>query len=366
MLNSTTLQLRDSSKDASIYFRVRIKNGYNWYVIKNDSTMPENELLDPIFPQSPMGQFVSSIAAVGSTIYVLGGANLDTYDYIPPAFSDVCYIDTLHPKDGWKIGPSMIVPRAGTHSITINTKIYAVLDTADHQGGWSKLRDHHFSDTMPGAIIGHAVLDGGKRILMHCFGSPCLYCYDVEADSWKLYSNNFGGNKISSAFVDGILYYVDFRDPGVIFGLDVSNPKNLPKIVIVNKDEEDDCEWIPQSRMSLVSLGSNKLAVLWALRACDSNNDYVHDQLLICCSKFNMSKVKNTAASGQVDQLVAHPFSLSRYRVMGYKFLDCLAVHPPEKMETQGASKDNDAIATNSNDKKKKKKMKKKKNWEKK
>ncbi|CAL5358199.1 unnamed protein product [Camellia sinensis] len=145
----------------------------------------------------------------------------------------------------------MIVPRVGTHFITINTKIYAVglqlkmwkrggiivspfvevLDTVDHQGGWSKLHDHHFSDMMSDSIIGHAVLDGGKRILMHCFGSPYLFCYDVEANSWKFYSDNFGGNKISSAFVDGILYYVEFRDPGVIFGLDVSNPKNLPKIV---------------------------------------------------------------------------------------------------------------------------------------
>lgn len=106
--------------------------------------------------------------------------------------------------------------------------------------------------------------------------------------------------------VDGILYCLDYRKPGFMFGLDVSDPENELQMVLGldNKNSREE-KPLPQPgppesssgpRGFLVSMGNSKLAVLWAgvipRRPGEPRPDE-ETKLLVSCSKLEMSKRLN-------------------------------------------------------------------------
>ncbi|CAL5410829.1 unnamed protein product [Camellia sinensis] len=212
-----------------IYFRARRSDGDDWYEIKSDdSTIVDDQtsqIRSPIFPP-PNHLAQSSTIAVGSRIYVIGGCDFSgEYTPIPETFKDVYYLDTLCPENGWHKAFSMMKPRELPYSIASNGKMYVmgssamgeedpypwgeVLDT-DLGGGWTPLPEDKSMDL---AVTGHAVLEGGNRIRVHSVFDPCLHYYDVQDKCWGIYSRDFGVNKNSSAFLDGVPYYVDWTTP---------------------------------------------------------------------------------------------------------------------------------------------------------
>ncbi|KAI7999319.1 F-box/kelch-repeat protein [Camellia lanceoleosa] len=293
-----------------IYFRARTSDGDDWYEIKSDdsTTVDEqkNQIMSPIFPL-PNHLAQSSTVAVGSRIYVIGGSDFSgEYTLIPESFKDVYYLDTLCPENGWHKTFSMMKPRESCYSIASNGKIYVmgscamdeedpypwaeVLDTDLGGGGWTPLPEDKRMDFV---VTGRAVLEVGNRILVHFEFDPCLYYYNVQDKCWRIYSRDFGVNKNSSAFLDGVLYYVDWTTPGVIYALVVSNGETVPKqvkgledlpfdkyknIAIMNRidwvhnrySDDLDFEWVPAERaegpspvVNLVSHGKDELAVIW-------------------------------------------------------------------------------------------------------
>ncbi|KAF5944963.1 hypothetical protein HYC85_019040 [Camellia sinensis] len=150
------------------------------------------------------------------------------------------------------------------------------------------------------AVTGHAVLEGGNRILVHSVFDPCLYYYDIQDKCWGIYSRDFGVNKNSSAFLDGVPYSDDL-----------------------------DFEWVPAERpegpspsVNLVSHGRDELAVIWTgLDFWNVAGAVLH----VYFSKLKISKVEN--AAGVVDELVAHPLAHKHYRVRASMFVDCLSTN---------------------------------------
>ncbi|KAL7210787.1 hypothetical protein ACSBR2_013791 [Camellia fascicularis] len=353
-----------------IYFRARTDDGDDWYEIKSDDSTTvddqQNQIMSPIFPR-PNHLAQSSAVAVGSRIYVMGGCDVSVeYTAIPETFKDVYYLDTLCPENGWHKTFSMMKPREAPYSIASNGKIYVmgssamveedpypwaeVLDT-DLGGGWTPLLEDKPMDLF---VTGHAVLEGGNRILVHSVFDPCLHYYDVQDKCWGIYSRDFGVNKSSSAFLDGVLYYVDWTTPGVIYALLVSNGETVPKQVKGLEDlpfdryknmaimrsfdcgdgdrysDDLDFEWVPAERpegpspsVNLVSHGRDELAVIWTgLDFWNVAGAVLH----VYFSKLKISKVEN--AAGVVDELVAHPLAHKHYRVRASMFVGCLSTCP--------------------------------------
>ncbi|KAH7850024.1 hypothetical protein Vadar_026636 [Vaccinium darrowii] len=340
-------------EDPSIYLRVQRNFAYEWYVIKADSKTPQadEKLLTPVLPKSPKHLWYSGCGVIGSTIYVVGGEDNDN-----SLNDDVYYIDTRRPSGGWKKGCSMKKPRSHPYSLTVDRKLYVLGSTFDpanlhdeppyaeafdeRESRWTELPAD--MDPLPSLICGHAVLDNPKRFLFHSQGFPSLYYYHIDSDSWGVFSEStldFGG-KNTSALVDGILYCLDYRHPGFMFGLDVSNPGNkLQKVLGFDKDIKEK-KPLPQPdsphsntgpRGFLVPMGNSKLAVLWAgmlprrvhrLRALEPDKEEA--KLLVSYSILNMYKQPN-ATTGGVD-FVAETLSVSYYNVLGSKLNNCLPV----------------------------------------
>ncbi|KAG5532572.1 hypothetical protein RHGRI_027011 [Rhododendron griersonianum] len=381
--------------DVPIYFRFYRRDddddeevgggrGLYWCVIKTKTDCccdfsgcaynNEKVVSPPVFKQEPSSRVYSGCVAVGGTIYVLGGLDFKSVDKPRPpnrSFvamrtqslpnSDVFYIDTTTTPlcgpeggsgGGWKkLDHSMNFPRSNPHAFTVNGKIYVmggaqpspkpeVLDTRRMDQGWRVLQD---STDARGQITGHAVIDGGKRICLQFRRMRHLYCYDVEADSWQVHREDVLGYPMpesgllswKSAFLDGILYYLDKERPGVMFGVDLDSaaaaePKRVRLPLAKSKCE--DWDWIPQPVLGysdsvlpvthLVSLGSGKLAVLWSGRGPS-------DELHVYCSTIKMSKEEKKQeeeGSGGDFDLVAFPQSLSHVLVHGSSLMDCIAV----------------------------------------
>lgn len=348
-LSSSLLQPPSlEEEDAAIYFRVQRDLWYEWYVIKGNSKTPVEKILAPLYPRPPIQQWESGCGVVGSTIYVLGGADYRERmrrgsGHVPPRlYADVYYIDTRHPKGGWKKGPSMKKPRALPYPVTVDDKMYVIGSTYDvqdepppwgevfevEQGCWRELG---IKTITPRIMSGHGFLDGGKKILFHNEGWPFLFSYDTESDSWETYSDSLGkGCRTASAFVDGVLYFFDYLKPNSLYGLDVSSPENLPKKVCgldrdsIPQDPVED-EVPPIGR--LVSLGKSKLAVLWDFFLYDDDDHKKYPaawgRLVVRCSKLKMSKRQHS--DGQF-YFEGETLSVLDYYVMGSSLVDCLSV----------------------------------------
>lgn len=210
-------------RDPSIY--VRASMGYRtlgWFLIKIGGGPPAHDItLSPVFRP------FSRCAAMGSTIYSIGGGDPnDPDERSPKRVSDVYCIDTLRPKEGWdKLDRSMTYPRAYTHGVAVDGNLYVMgsfkssIDLLSDPpvtrslkpevyfgvaGFWHELRDPPTGLNgdivdVPHLINGHAVFDLGdhdngckkKRIvIMRSSGSTKLYSYDVDTDSWGVYHND--------------------------------------------------------------------------------------------------------------------------------------------------------------------------------
>ncbi|KAG5563727.1 hypothetical protein RHGRI_000058 [Rhododendron griersonianum] len=339
-------------EDPPIYIRAeRHYKLYEWYVIKGNSEMPEGKLLRPIFPPLPKHQSQSGCGVLGSTIYVLGGTQYTRqFAFFSESISlhDVYYIDTRHPSSGWKEGCPMTRPRVDPYAVTVDDlhKMYVfggIRESPDGVSPWAEVFDGQTGpegnwstalrnvEDIPYEICGHVVMDDKKTILLHAVRErPCLYSYDIESDTWGIYSESSLGDytMTSSAFVDGILYFMDnWQRPGIMYGLDVSNPQNQIQRVLgcdnscFPETGYDD----PAPEEFMVSLGNSKLAVVWSGH---------RDGFVVCCSKLNMSKRLN-ATTGQVDFVATH-LSLSYYSVtMRSQLVDCFAVFPSKNDESK-------------------------------
>lgn len=187
--------------DPSIYIRVLVDKGLNeWFALKkNQTTLNNGKYIHPALPAEPHRYF-SGCVAVGSTIYVFGGEDPAYTQYlIPPCVRDVFYIDSLCPEMGWKKLPySLNKPRAFPYGLHIDGKIYVfgghrdlrdpdmistiepeVFDTTsykdednDKKEGWRLVGD---SVDAPVIVNGHALLDGGKRIIVFGCVNPRLF-----------------------------------------------------------------------------------------------------------------------------------------------------------------------------------------------
>ncbi|KAH7850068.1 hypothetical protein Vadar_027341 [Vaccinium darrowii] len=417
-MTTTPVIVSGEHDDVPIYFRVdrMDEEGVTelyWCVIKTKTDCCEGrkcackKVSHPVFKQEPPHRVYSGCVAVGGTLYVLGGReppsssirrrvanNKKVFHPLSPPHCDVFYMDTTTTTTpvccseeevgvvsvvGWKkLDHSMNLPRSSPYAFTVDGKIYVmggchpspkpeVLDTRRMDEGWRELQD---STDVPGRIDGHAVIDGGKRIVVQSGIAPHLYCYDVEADSWKMYREDVLGYRIrkpgflvldwKSAFLDGILYYLDENRPGVVFGLDVSDETTAaaePKRVRLPsgkfKCEDWGWPWIPPSfpddsdlvspEAHLVSLGSGKLVVLWSTRVRQEVSFEVH----VYCSTIKISKEEKKQEEGGGDfDLVALPLSLSHVLVHADSLIDCLAVFPSQTMGPQeDVNKDDNAIS---------------------
>lgn len=126
------------------------------------------------------------------------------------------------------------------------TPVPEVFDTLNQEGGWRMLVDP--PNVRGSNIVGHGVIDGGKRVVVHSCYDPHLHCYDVAADSWKLLRENILGYKITtSATVDGVFYFLDDQKPGAMFGIQVDNCSTMmqPMKVVLTGSPED-YDWMPQ------------------------------------------------------------------------------------------------------------------------
>lgn len=269
----------EEEEDASIYFWVRTGAARcDWYVIKTNSITPSEDgrPVPPVFAREPncRRRGRGACVALGSVIYSLGGEE-DPPGYVRCSpgpnlvrcnpLSDGYYIDTASPESGWKKLPhSMITPRADSYAFTTNGKIYVlgvtsyirfkpaimpeVYDTLNDEEGWRVLADP--KNVPASKISGHGVIDGGKRVVVHFRDEPHLYCYDVEADSWEIHRENiFDLDSGTSAMVDGVYYFLDDREPGVMFGIEVGTnaSKTGPPKRVALAWQPKDYEWIPQS-----------------------------------------------------------------------------------------------------------------------
>ncbi|KAF7127985.1 hypothetical protein RHSIM_Rhsim11G0078200 [Rhododendron simsii] len=350
---STVSQKEESDRDPSIY--VRASMGYRtlgWFLIKIGGGPPAHDInLSPVFTeQAPVFRPFSRCEAMGSTIYSIGGGDPnDPDERSPERVSDVYWIDTLRPKQGWnKLDRSMTYPRAYTHGVAVDGNLYVMgsfKSSIDHlrdppvtrslkpevymesvgvEGFWRVLRDPPtdlFGDIVdvPHLINGHAVVDlgncdnGGEKkriVIMRSSGSTKLYSYDVDTDSWSVYHNDFPPRTFASAFVDGILYYLDYAHPGVMYGLDLSKPNQ--RVVVIGKNHKGNGRhpWMPPALSTpfLVSLGSGKLAALW-----EAEGD-VPRHMRVYCSVI------------EVSAFAAYPLSCSSYCLRGSMIHECLAV----------------------------------------
>ncbi|KAG5535527.1 hypothetical protein RHGRI_023334 [Rhododendron griersonianum] len=376
-------------EDASIYLRVRMGAARcDWYVIKTNSITPseDGKPVPPVFAPEPDCLSFSACVAVGSIIYSLGGvepprdlappssprdlARRPVFKFKPP-LADVYYIDTNSPEGGWKKLPySMNTPRAySAHAFTTNDKIYVVggsihrvpymfastptpmpevFDTLNQESGWRMLVD---PPDVPGSnIVGHGVIDGGKRVVVHSCYDPHLYCYDVAADSWKLLRENILGYKATtSATVDGVFYFLDDKKPGAMFGIQVDNCSTMmqPMKVVLTGSPED-YDWMPQpgyaeedympAEAHFIAVGNGKLAVVY-----DHHFFNFRNGRHVCCSTFKMCKVNNER--GELG-FVAYPLHRSGFAVCGKDLVDCIAVFPSQTRGPQeGISKGDNAIS---------------------
>lgn len=346
-----SIYLRPSSdRDPLIYLRTKYGRDRNgWFLLKTEPPA-DGITLSPVFlEEAPTFRLHSACAAVGSIIYSIGGGYPNDPDiHCPVGLSDVYWIDTLRPKEGWrKLRCSMNYPRTYTRGIAVDGNLYVMGsrksslkpevyiksdDNSGVEGGfWRVLRDSTSLKgiQVPGVVEGHAVvdLDGGKkRIVM--LSACSLISYDIDTDSWSIYHTCIGNHPYTSAFLDGILYYLDHAHPEVMFGLDLSKPNNQPKKVVLgsNCDKSQNCRWtdIICPTTYLFSLGSGKLAALW------ESDDNICDgpyRMHVYCTIIKMSREAD--CDGQVN-FVACPLSCSNYYVQGSMVSDCLAIFPPE------------------------------------
>lgn len=277
--------------------------------------------MPPVFAREPNCRRRGACVALGSVIYSL----CDEED--PPGYvrrypgpnlvrcnplSDGYYIDTASPERGWKKLPhSTITPRAYPYAFTTNGKIYVlgvtsysrfkptlmpeVYDTLNDEEGWRVLAD---PKNVPASKIGgHGVIDGGKRVVVYFRYEPHLYCYDVEADSWEIHRENiFDLDGGTSAMVDGVYYFLDDREPGVMFGIEVGTnaSKTGPPKRVALAWQPKDYEWIPQSydgslvpRTRLLSVGKGRLAAVYNYPRIETGDLHFH------CSTMQMTRLTN-------------------------------------------------------------------------
>lgn len=368
-----------------IYLRLIGENegdGFYWWVIKIQTAhrgrCSYQEVSSPRLLTEKEPWLYSGFVSVGSTLYALGGrGTLTESKPIPswkwtrtltPPLRDVFYINTLCPESGWKkLEHPMNLARAYPDAFTVNGKIYVVggvddysgkpspypevLDTHRIEEGWRPLRG---SNDVPHMIDGYAVLDGGKRVLMLSRADDCrLHCYDVEADSWQVYNKNVSvgeADSYQSAYLDGIIYYLDYERPGIMFGVDVSGSRHEKRVRLPldrSKCGDWDWQWIPQPilgylpRIFLVSLGSGKLAALWT--GCIPPHRKGEQHVFI--STIQMSREEQEG--GADFDLVALPLSLSDVFVPGSVVNDCLTIFPSQTRGPQeDVSKDDNTIST--------------------
>ncbi|KAH7854652.1 hypothetical protein Vadar_016404 [Vaccinium darrowii] len=310
-----SIYLRPSSdRDPPIYLRTKYgRDRHGWFLLKTEP--PASGItLSPVFlEEAPMFRLHSACTAVGSIIYSIGGGDPnDPNIHCPEGLSDVYWIDTLRPKEGWKkLRSSMNYPRTYTRGIAVDGNLYVMGSRK------SSLKPEVYikSDDNGG-------VDGGFwHVLRDSTGLK-------DTDSWSIYHTCIGNHPYTSAFVDGILYYLDHAHPEVMFGLDLSKPNNQPKKVVLgsNFDESQNCPWtdIICPTTYLFSLGSGKLAALW------ESDDNICDgpyRMHVYCTIIKMSREAD--CDGQVN-FVACPLSCSNYYVQGSMVRDCLAVFPPE------------------------------------
>ncbi|KAI8541521.1 hypothetical protein RHMOL_Rhmol08G0067700 [Rhododendron molle] len=340
--------------EVSIYLRARMGDGgCNWYLIKtNSDTSKDYKPVPPVFAREPNRRRRGACVALGSVIHSLGGEE-DPPGYVRCSpgtnllrcnpLSDGYYIDTASPESGWKKLPhSTITPRAYPYAFTTNGKIYVlgvtscirskptlmpeVYNTLNDEEGWRVLAD---PKNVPGSQIGgHGVIDGGKRVVVHFRDEPHLYGYDVEADSWDIHRENIfhlDSDSGASATVDGVYYFLDDREPGVMFGIEVgTNASKMgpPKRVALAWQPKD-YEWIPQPydsivpRTRLISVGKGRLAAVYNYARIEAGDLHFH------CSTMQMTRLTN--ACGET-VFMADPLCYSNVVVSGLFLEACIAV----------------------------------------
>ncbi|KAI8570915.1 hypothetical protein RHMOL_Rhmol01G0075900 [Rhododendron molle] len=328
-------------EDPSIYFRVQRGFAYESHVIKggNSETPEEDKLLGPFLPKPPTHLWDSGCGVIGSTIYFIGGEADDG-----SLHDDVYYIDTSRPSGGWKKGCPTKKSRHNPYPVAVDGKLYVLGINAEafdeRKSCWTALRDaatlFPITNSFPIVSGGHALSDKNNneanKILFHCKIFSSLYCYDIESDSWGTFSEStLGVGKEASAMVDGILYCLDYRKPGFMFGLDVSDPENELQMVLgLDSKNSREKKPLPQPgppesssgpRGFLVSMGNSTLAVLWAgviPRRPGEPRPRPEEEakLLVSCSKLEMSKRLN-AATGRVDFVAQTLFPSERSATKG-------------------------------------------------
>uniref|UniRef100_A0A5B7BR40 Putative F-box/kelch-repeat protein SKIP6 n=1 Tax=Davidia involucrata TaxID=16924 RepID=A0A5B7BR40_DAVIN len=144
----------EQEEERRIYFRVENskfqspgKEGlYDWYAIDdNDELLHKDKegILEPVFERLPKCQYLSACVALGPYICVIGGVEVDKLRPPPDRniYSDVYYIDTLCPGNGWNQAPPLIKPRAHPHAFVVDGKIYVLAAMWNSNDPWAEVFD---------------------------------------------------------------------------------------------------------------------------------------------------------------------------------------------------------------------------------
>ncbi|XP_059649005.1 F-box/kelch-repeat protein At4g19330-like [Cornus florida] len=206
---------------------------FNWYSIDFREDRNSSSLASTVCPRPDCGTILSSVfsnmprnvpryfvsVALGTRIYLIGGRTGQGRK--ASIHSDVFYFDVVHPEQGWKEGPSMIMARFKPSAVVLDSKIYVfggvestgmlyaeVLNPVSDK--WEPLPQPTFLLSNFVAPV-HALLSDDKkerRLLFQPFDRDALFSYNLDTGSWEIFDECFGRNcyNETSVAVDGVLY----------------------------------------------------------------------------------------------------------------------------------------------------------------
>ncbi|KAK3008185.1 hypothetical protein RJ639_014509 [Escallonia herrerae] len=261
----------------------------------------------------------SSIAAIGTCIYSMGG---HYHDSAPT--DEVQFGDLLRADKGWHQVPSsarMNRPRMSATSVTVDRKIYTfggILPELNPGNSWAEVFDPDLAQWFPLPPPPHilpfvgvfAVMfdDSSRRILVGSQRSGALFIYSISNNSWEQLGVNFPlGGICQPVLVGGCLYWLD-TDCIAVF--DIAAPKFFEGEIVCTQKIRDklytvtECAYIPQ----FIHLGGDVFSLMW-LKTISSDGDLIryadpdflsHCHSEIVSANFQVFKGNGTVTASEI------------------------------------------------------------------
>ncbi|GLU01538.1 hypothetical protein SLE2022_188440 [Rubroshorea leprosula] len=262
-----------------LYLRIgRSKDGrkeqeFAWYLADlKEGRVISNPIVDEDSRIPPWG-----IAAVfvGSYLYVLGGHGGSDRNPV----TDVFFVDTKRPQEGWTKAASMRCPRIRASAITVGGKIYVFGGQGDlgevfdpTTNSWDQFPQPPFVDCLGFGPDRRVYLDCPvqldsvkRRILIKFMKLSCFVAYYFEEERWTLLdSTKFNNLPRPAVIVDDVLYFLrHFQLYRYLSAFDLDNGKTLD--LVWSADLESDAKVVKCSTYTgwcvMLRLGKGKLCL---------------------------------------------------------------------------------------------------------